>query len=220
MQWNLYGYVGGVPLIYNDPSGLTLTVHGNPQQIGQILDLLDLLCPEAGGFTQASGRIQPKTKDFFKDRWECRGTKINVKKPGPYARGKHPKSCECIGDAINGFTHYRIIPRVIEIGPIYAPEIIPVEGSRTDRNGPFVIDVKIGKPSPPYTGTGDPELGIEGRVRAPQFITLGHELCGHAVPGDDSEMGAIDVENELRDEHGIPGERDGFDHKKKPDGTW
>ena len=93
-------------------------------------------------------------------------------------------------------------------------------GGKTDRNGPGVIDVKIGSPSPPYSGAGDPESGDRKTVRTPLFIMLGHELCGHAVPGDDSEMGPIVVENDLRDEHHIPGHRDGEDHKKKPNGTW
>jgi hypothetical protein len=41
---------------------------------------------------------------------------------------------------------------------------------------------------------------------------LGHELCGHGLTGDQGQI-AIDIENDIRNEHGIPGERDGRDHR-------
>jgi len=92
-----------------DPSGLRLTVEGDPDdgpdapvERGVLVGLLNALCPEAGGFTQASGSIQPVNPQFCSDDWmplsalQCylfsRGACF--KRPGPYATGKHPKSCE------------------------------------------------------------------------------------------------------------------------------
>jgi hypothetical protein len=43
-------------------------------------------------------------------------------------------------------------------------------------------------------------------------LLLGHELCGHAVPSDYSDMGAIKVKNDIHVEHDVPGIRDGSDH--------
>jgi hypothetical protein len=187
-----------------------------------MLGLLDKLCPDAGGFTQASGEVQPGTPGFCDDIEEpnyipslsisCPGKT----RPGPYATSKHPISCTCICDAISGWSNYRIEPFEIPIG-IWGDEVIRPKGGRAKphRWPDLDIDIQIGEEQDEgYTGTGDPDFGRPGKVRGPKFILLGHELCGHAVPGDyDYDRNKpIDVENDIRDEHGVPGHRDGKDH--------
>ena len=84
----------------------------------------------------------------------------------------------------------------------------------TTATGPLTgVDINVG-PSRPngYSGTGDPGFGRPGRVRGPRFVLLGHELCGHGVSGHGQVQGAVDIENDIRTEHGVPGTRDGYDH--------
>jgi len=210
-----------------DPSGLTLSIHGDDQQRTYLLQLLNSLCPEAGGFSQATGSIQPVTPGFCdNDRKEviregatrsCLWKKVWVEAPGPYSKGKHPISCTCICKAISHLAHYRIRPWVIVIGPIWDPSKMYPPGGRSEPAGILDVDVKIGTPHVdefPYSGKGDPDSPDPLRVRNVPFIMLGHELCGHSITRDrrQGREGAVNVENDLRKEHGVPGERDGVDH--------
>ena len=206
---------------------MKIEVIGTPAHQADIIGLMNQLCPSAGGFSIVNGRVTASNPAFFEDQYVPVGNvpclfhsgPLLKRVPGPYGSSNTPKSCACINTAFKDtFTTYRIYPFTSTVGPVWNRRTHIRPGGRTDRNGPGVIDIEIGSESPPYTGTGDPDF--EGRVRAPRFISFGHEFCGHAVPGDSSEDGPIDVENDLRIEHGVPGDRDGEDHKKGIHGTW
>jgi RHS repeat-associated protein len=214
----LFIYVKSRPIIAMDSSGLRLTVEGDPDgpgptptaERGFLIRLLNSLCPEAGGFSQASGSVQPGSSGFCKDTWQtspCEWSNFIFINPGPYATGKHPVSCKCICTAISHFRTYRLMPRKgitgrwLEGGITIYPKRVQPDQS------PINPIIKIGHERlKVYSGPG-------GRVPAPPYIVLGHELCGHAIPDDYDKKseGPVEIENEIRREHG-ESPRDGIDH--------
>jgi hypothetical protein len=213
---NLYEYVADDPLIATDPYGQKLVLAGWGDG-KYLLGLLNQLCPEGKfDYDFLSGEVHPTNPNF------CTGEEREVPAvhtPGFWYRpdyytvppgcdsAKHKTSCQCICDAIKG-TKTITIHNDPSFGPGGKTSNPKVDGG---------IDVTIGIPQPKgYLGSGDsfPPAG-NGTVRGPAFILLGHELCGHAVPGYAGQE-AVCVENKIRKEHSCPGNvygpRNGNDH--------
>lgn len=214
---NLYGYVGGMPTNFVDPLGEKLVV-GSVGKEDFFLGLLNQLCPEgrfeigttgdvqAGAFFQYS-HILPRDHDFYAVQPVAADPVLQAQTPNGLEVVKHQTSCACIIRAIKS-------DRVFTLYTVDIPASV-TDGAAGDRP-----NIYIGKPHPGLSGTGDshPPGGNPRKVRAPHWIILGHELCGHAVPKNTGEttFESVHVENEIRKEHSTEkncyGQRDGSEH--------
>lgn len=230
-SYNLYQYVGGRPLVLVDPSGLVLTVP-NPADRPLFAQLLNQLCPGEGNdrfIISANGHVEATEANFCSRKPRTIWGSPN-RGPGTITTGgvmtagigasysETPVSCKCVCDAINSSRNITLTSIEATFGVTHNDHGVTrnVRGPNTP-SGEWTSepsDVCVGPGYPRgVPGTGDPDHPVNGRVRLPQWLILGHELCAHAVMRLEHPQGndptwytvhdpAIVVENRIRAEHG------------------
>jgi hypothetical protein len=182
----------------------------------ELLSLLKELCPEGEFEMDPSGSGEVDAKEGF-----CKNDTNPEAGPG-CLHAQTLLSCSCVCAAINSDTTFNISwkpkdPPHTDLNNEYDPNF-PDSGSGNP-------NIFVGQPHPngsPGCGDSFPPNGDESRVRDPNWLILGHELCGHALFGYGEGQGdaTISIENTIRDEHskcgccGCLGHRSGSDHVK------
>ena len=175
------------------------------------------LCPDLDIFIDDEGKVLLDASDSME--------------PGNY-----PESRYCLEEAVamQETIHVRLGPgfheeqdlnghwrRVAHLGSHTYPATGETEEYPGRRSGTGCIEINLDTENDPadWSGFGGDIQGKPGRVPAPVWLVLGHELCGHAVSGfgPETHMAALRAENELRQEHEKGegrkyGKRDGSDH--------
>jgi hypothetical protein len=150
--------------------------------------LLNQLCPQGGFAVDSSGNVSSNWPNFCK-----------AGSDPEYFKAAQPTSCTCLCRAINSSEVFQLFSW-------------GKAGGETRGN-----DIYIGS-STDLPGSGDTSPPSPGRVRCPEWIILGHELCGHAIYPNTTGTQAVGEENLIRAEHTCKtncwGQRDGTDHDK------
>ena len=205
---NFYRYCGNDPLRFTDADGLKIVVQEG--QAEYFVGLLNQLCPRGHfDYNPFTGSVEPEDPQF------C-GRKDSLYEGGCQPMAPlTPDSCECVCTAIKDTTRTFSLRRE---DPRFGDQFQSgTYGEKTDN--PIIY---VGQEPPNgLSGTGDecPPNHQQNRVRSPEWLNLGHELCGHAVPklGKGSGAATIAIDNAIRQEHsefGGLGWRDGTDHEK------
>jgi len=227
---NLYSYVWNNPIRYVDATGQILKP--NAADTTAILNLLNGadgkngLCPDGGFTTDANGNISAK-EDFCKGRyetiWETRCSeyigyywiaKLVWIPPGSETSST-PTSCKCICDIINDKKH----TTTIKIDTTKKTE------TRFDQSGvfnPIGLQRQTGSNCNVSINPKEKHQFEGETAEVPLYISLGHELCGHALPAMKGEHTAVlplpsdphvlplqeiysySVERLIEAEHGLP----------------
>ncbi len=241
-DWNLYRYVGNQPLEAVDPSGLIVRLvprkaqSTNRKLIGieqrALEAIFQALCPQAHARSDIGGVLHIRAdEDFCKSSivtnyfFSWCGFSLNTYTlPRGCSTSPFPESCCCVCDAVNSPKVFKV--RFWEpgekarwtkgggVGAAGGTDRPPDPDDPESIKGNVVVS-RITPVGGTTMGTGDTSFPQGNRVRNPPFITLGHELCGHALhitdatfqhPETDLFTGtakdkAIIIENRIRAEH-------------------
>ncbi|MEQ8787151.1 MAG: RHS repeat-associated core domain-containing protein [Pirellulaceae bacterium] len=183
---NLYTYCKNDPSVFSDPQGTSVWLMGTAAENAILLAEFNLLCPAGAFVVDARGELTSSnttcnsktevTATYSLGPWGCYEIIETIR---DCEDTPTPISCCCICEAIGQFWIYEI------------------------RNGGFrpmtqwgIVGTTVYAGSVPdgATGHGDPGFETPGKVRSPDYIVLGHELCGHAVSGLGMVQGTVDPE--------------------------
>lgn len=171
---NLYQYAASSPVVFADPSGLTISVSGNRNEKKKILDALNEMCPGGEFEMDSDGSIKSKDPHFS----DC-------DKADPDE--ENPELCNCLRKALASENDFHIRPAKRKsdgLGGGYHNN----DYFNTNTNEVFIG--KGFKRDQSYPGYYDDENVNEGKRPREQnkvpwnaATALAHELCAHGVDG-------------------------------------
>ena len=218
--FSLYASYMSLDLV--DPSGNEIRIPDRDRDY--ILGLLNELCPDGDFSMSAGGTVTSGLPGCPPPPDPRLGCMYNGVPSGPMPGTSTPESCGCVCAAIGADCTFNIQrARVGMIGRIRGRRPRPRAGGSCREDGE--VNIYASGPRGPVIGnpiypdiTPGPQLPIDipEPIDTPDFLVLGHELCGHGVPGlkhpdDDGPIPPYSpddpvtkIENCIRKEHSTP----------------
>jgi len=183
--WNMYAYVRNNPTTLTDPSGLEVALSGSDA---------DKQEEKKRMVANASKRGEAALFKTVTDK-NGKATLVLDKEKASDFKGKHS-------------TGYNLLLKAIDAKPTITVQLGEEDSKTGPRDAAGNVTVHLARNVAPIDVIA-PLRGFDGQVIPNPFnIIAGHEVLGHALPRilglpSDQET-AINVENELRREQGLP----------------